>query len=73
MILKWRDIFYVLFKPALPSRVRSRQADFCPEDAARNITWKKTYHGHNDKNLCPNGTIGKVLEYETKQTQTRLR
>lgn len=54
--------YYMLFsKPALPSGVK--EADFCPEESARNTTWKKTYHGHTDKKLCPNGTIGKVLLY----------
>jgi hypothetical protein len=47
-----------IFKTALPAGVKD--TDFCPEETARNVTWKQTYHGHQDKRLCPNGTIGKV-------------
>ncbi|CAB4003547.1 adhesion G -coupled receptor L3-like [Paramuricea clavata] len=45
-----------IFCQGLPSGVK--EADFCPEESARNTTWKKTYRGHTDKKLCPNGTIG---------------
>ncbi|XP_028413002.1 uncharacterized protein LOC114535873 [Dendronephthya gigantea] len=41
---------------ALPSEVT--ETDFCPEEKTRNVTWKRTYRGQTDKNLCPNGTIG---------------
>lgn len=48
-----------LFESALPPEVI--EADFCPEETARNTSWKRTYHGHKDKKLCPHGTIGKLL------------
>ena len=48
-----------LFESALPPGVI--EADFCPEETARNTTWKRTYHRHTDRKLCPHGTIGKTL------------
>ena len=47
-------------KTALSSE--ATKAEFCPEETARNITWMKIYHGQTVKQLCPNGTVGNVLE-----------
>ncbi|XP_046849840.1 uncharacterized protein LOC124443380 isoform X3 [Xenia sp. Carnegie-2017] len=40
----------------LPSDAKDE--DFCTEERLRNITWKKTYYDHEDKNVCPRGTTG---------------